>query len=137
MNIPRTILLRTSADVRNEQAGDWVIQEIAGEGENLIAVSVPLKDPRHRFLIQLHEMVEAVLCAHRGVTDQEVTEFDAKFETERAAGKHSSTAEDGDDSRAPYRKEHFCATNIERLMAAELGVDWQEYEQAIADYFHA
>lgn len=40
-----------------------------------------------------------------------------------------------DRPQIPYRREHFTATNIERQVAAELGVDWKEYEQAIADYF--
>lgn len=128
--IPETISIG-HGQVRNEQAGDWKI----GDDGHLEVSAVWLKDPRHRFLIQLHEMIEAVLCAHRGITDEQVTAFDELFEKEREEGKHEEFDEDGDDPRAPYRKEHFTATNIERQMAAELGVDWQEYEQAIADYF--
>lgn len=133
--IPNTITMHTSEDVRNEQAGDWRFTN-PFLGNYLYATSVPLKDSRHRFLIQFHEMVEAVLCAHRGISDYQVTEFDEMFEKERAQGLHSPTAEDGDDARAPYRKEHFTATTMERMMAAELGVDWAEYEKAIADYFN-
>ena len=32
---------------------------------------------------------------------------------------------------APYRKEHFFATNLERLLAAELKVDWFEYDRYV------
>lgn len=32
---------------------------------------------------------------------------------------------------APYRKEHFFATSLERLFSAELDVDWQEYERFV------
>lgn len=134
MNIPHTVLLESSRNVRNEQAGDW--QFLLGM-THLTCKSIPLKDPRHQFLIQFHEMIEAVLCNYRSITDEDVSAFDAKFEEERAKGIHGETDEDGDDPRAPYRREHFTATTMERMMAAELGVDWKEYEQAIADYFHA
>lgn len=135
--IPDEIQLSSSQLVRNEQAGDWSFVNTNEGYSCLLATSVPLKDPRHRFLIQFHEMIEAVLCDYRGITDEDVTKFDEKFECERAAGLHSQTEEDGDDPRAPYRKEHFAATTMERMMAAELGVDWKEYEQAIGDYFDA
>lgn len=133
--ISESITLRTSADTRNNQAGDW---RFSGSypGQHLHATSIPLKDPRHCFLIQFHEMIEAVLCRYRGITDEDVTDFDARFEAEREQGLHSPTAEDGDDARAPYRAEHFTATTMERMMAAELGVDWADYEQAIANYFN-
>ena len=37
----------------------------------------------------------------------------------------------GDNVNAPYRKEHFFATNLERLFASELGVDWFEYDRYV------
>lgn len=135
--IPDKIQLFSSPLIRNEQAGDWQFVNTVEGSSCLLAKSAPLKDPRYQFLIQFHEMIEAILCEDRDISDEEVTAFDEKFEAERAQGLHSSTDEDGDDPRAPYHKEHFTATTMERMMAAELGVDWKEYEQAIADYFHA
>lgn len=116
-----------SEDIRNQQAGDWRFDEQS----DLTVSSVPLGDWRMELLIQIHELVEASLCKHRGITDEMVTAFDEFFEEERAQGKHSEADEDGDDPRACYRKEHFFATNIERQIAAELGVDWKEYERRI------
>jgi hypothetical protein len=37
--------------------------------------------------------------------------------------------EPGDSSEAPYHKEHVFATKIERMIADELGVDWDVYEK--------
>ena len=33
--------------------------------------------------------------------------------------------------RAPYRKEHQFAENIEKLVARELEVDWPQYNRAV------
>ena len=118
--------------IPNSQIGNW---EFDGFG-NLTVSSVDLKDWRMNALVQFHELVEAILCKRRGITDEQVTAFDALFEEERSKGLHSESDEDGDDPRAPYRKEHFTATNIERILALELGVDWKEYEQRILEVFN-
>lgn len=39
--------------------------------------------------------------------------------------------EPGDDARAPYQREQFFATNLERLLAAELGVEWFAYDRLV------
>lgn len=127
MNITATV----GGEIRNEQAGDWRFDD-AG---NLHVGTVPLGDWRMEFLILFHETIEATLCKHRGIRDEDVCAFDAKFEEERAKGLHDDGDEDGDDPRACYYREHVFATNLERLMAAELGVNWREYEQAIVRYF--
>lgn len=125
MNVEMTI-----GHPRNLQCGDWTYGP-----DWIITKSIKMRDWRYELLVQVHELVEAALCKHRGITDDTVTEFDAQFETERSAGIHSETDEDGDHPNAPYRKEHFFATNIERLLAAELGVVWSEYEKEIEYIF--
>lgn len=113
-------------ELRNQQVGDWTY------GENEIAVkSAEMSDWRYDLLVQVHELVEAALCKHLGITDEDVTSFDALFEQERELGMHKPEDEDGDDPRAPYRAPHFFASNIERLLAAELEVDWKKYEEEI------
>lgn len=87
----------------------------------------------YEFLVALHELVELHLCKKRGILEPNVAAFDIKFESEREKGLHSQEAEPGDHIDAPYRKEHFFATSIERLMANELGVDWAEYERTIME----
>jgi hypothetical protein len=78
--------------------------------------------------IAVHELIEVILCSRRGITQEQVDKFDKDFESKRQEG---NTNEPGDDPAAPYRKEHFFATSIERLLAAELGIDWKEYEDKI------
>lgn len=112
---------------RYPTVGDWFVDDT---GTLQIKVSdMGNKDYEH--LVALHELVEVLLCQKRGITTEEVDQFDKQFEKDREAGLHTDDEEAGDDPKAPYRKEHFFATNIEALMSAELGVDWKEYEQTV------
>lgn len=120
------ITLRTVSfdQLRNYQPGDWKflpdgsIEVLAGE----------MKDERHVILMLAHELVEALLCRVRGISDEIVTTFDKEFEANRKPGDNS---ECGASPLAPYRREHFAAETIERIMASELGVVWEEYADAV------
>ena len=85
----------------------------------------------YEFLVLIHEIVEQYLTQRRGITEESINEFDVNFEEERDAGLHSFDAEPGDDPKAPYRKEHFTATNIERMICEQLGVDWDKYSDTV------
>jgi hypothetical protein len=104
--------------------GDWRRDP---DGALRIRVSEEIGD-KHALLVALHELVEVTLCEERGITCDMVDEFDRNFEAGREPG---NTDEPGDDPGAPYRREHFFATNVERMMALELGVDWSWYEESI------
>ena len=104
--------------------GDW---RRDAEGTLRIRVSEEIGD-RHALLVAVHELVEVALCEARGITTQAVDDFDRVFEANRPPGNFD---EPGDAAAAPYRREHFFATNIERLLAAELGVDWPAYTAAV------
>jgi hypothetical protein len=39
--------------------------------------------------------------------------------------------EPGDDPTAPYHREHVFATKIERMLAEELGIDWDAYDKTV------
>ena len=108
---------------RYETCGDWYFRK----GVLHIKVS-KMSDWRREMLVAVHELVEVLLCKDRGITTAEVDAFDKAFEKARAPGNED---EPGDDPKAPYRKEHFFATNIEALMSAEYGINWQEYEKKI------
>lgn len=111
---------------RYPTVGDWYERN----GILHIRVSEELP-PDEALLVAIHELVEVSLCKQRGITEEAVDAFDMRFEEERTAGKHEPDEEPGDHPDAPYRKEHFFATNVERLMAAELGVDWETYADHI------
>jgi hypothetical protein len=100
----------------------------SADGVQHIRVS-HMVDWRYEVLVAMHELVEMALTRHRGISEPRITEFDLEFERSREQGRGFS--EPGDHPDAPYRKEHFFATNIERLFAAELDVDWFVYDEYV------
>jgi len=114
-------------DQRYETCGDWYI----GPDDTIHIKVSDMGNADYEFLVALHELCEFWLCNKRGITDEQITAFDKKFEEDRAAGLHGDDEEPGDDPNAPYRREHFFATIIERMLAHELGVDWAEYNEEV------
>ena len=109
---------------RYATVGDWVWTSTG----NLTIYVSDLGDWRKEFLVARHELDEVMLCRERGITQEEVDQYDMAYEARRLPG---DTSEPGDSLLAPYRKEHFFATTQERAMAHELGIDWTIYEDAI------
>ena len=107
---------------RYDTCGDWYY----AERQNVLNIVVSeLPDANYEQLVAMHEYIEATLCAEAGIDPVEVDAFDLMFEHEGKDG------EPGDDPRAPYYRQHQIATAIEKLLAVELGVNWQEYEKAL------
>ena len=107
-----------------EQRYDTVGDYWDDENDTEIRVSEEIGDD-YAFLVAIHEFVEQYLCKKRGITEESITKFDEKFESLRIEGNMD---EPGDDVNAPYAKEHCFATGIERLMCAELGINWKDYD---------
>jgi hypothetical protein len=109
---------------RYDTCGDWVID---ADGTWHIRVSQMPAGPGSRtafaLLVGIHELIEMALCQKNGVTEKDVDDFDLHYVGNRD--------EPGDDIEAPYYREHQIAAGIERILAAELGVDWAEYEAVI------
>ncbi len=112
---------------RYPTVGDWIIDE---DGDLIIYVS-DMKNWKYEMLVGIHELVEVLLCKDRGISQESVDAFDMKFEEERKAGLHFPEDEPGYAHDAPYKKEHFVAEIIERLLAKELGVDWDTYDKTV------
>ena len=89
--------------------GDWYI---AADGVLIIKVTADVLSPEG-FLFAYHELTEAFLCIHRGISQESVDAFDAKFKGD---------GEPGDDPAAPYREEHRFSCLQEFAMAHELGI---------------
>lgn len=88
-------------------------------------------DRRHEFLVAIHELIEMFLTEQRGISEpNQIKPFDEWFEENDLPG------EPGDHPDAPYRREHRFAENIERQIAHELGVDWNEYEKIVDALWH-
>jgi hypothetical protein len=82
----------------------------------------------YEFLVIIHELIEAHLCRKRGISEPEIKAFDEEFESKRVEG---NVDEPGDDPKAPYQKEHQFATKIEKQLAKELNVNWEEYSNVV------
>jgi hypothetical protein len=111
-------------DQRYPTVGDYWEQD----GVEQVRVS-KMKDWRYEILVTVHELVEMAITRHRGIPEEAISEFDIAFEKSRE--ERLTIGEPGDHPQAPYRREHFFATSLERLLAAELEVDWPEYERYV------
>lgn len=129
MNV--TIKVIPHASQRYRTPGDWWWTDKDDTGDLEIRVS-KLSDWRYEMLVAVHELVEVLLCRYFRIPEWQVTAFDENYERERAEGLHGVDEEPGDDPSAPYRKEHFFATTVERLFSATLLVDWSLYEKEIS-----
>jgi hypothetical protein len=97
-------------------AGDWFVNP---DGDLVIrSIGIDFDDPE-TFLFALHEVVEAMLCRARGISQEAVDRFDAAYDTTL---DHDPDVEPGDHPAAPYRREHREAMLIEHLMAHFLGL---------------
>jgi len=108
---------------RYDTVGDWYTDK---EGKLRVTVS-RLSDWRHEFLVAMHEQIEQALCFARRIKEEAVTKFDIEHEKAWCSLMH----EPGDCPLAPYRREHFFAESVERLLAQELAVEWSEYEKEV------
>lgn len=108
---------------RYNTPGDWFWDE----GILHIRVS-RLSERKLEFIMAFHELFEAMWCKNEGVSQHDVDRFDTKFELAR---KDGDTREPGDSIDAPYYTGHQIATGLERIVAAELGVSWNEYEEEV------
>lgn len=120
-------------DQRYDTVGDYY--EMEGLGGKFLSISVSqLEDRREVMLIAIHELIEWALCQAKGISNEEIDDFDLNHLKCHATTKDSSNRtfaaeEPGDCTAAPYYRQHQIATGIERLLAAELGVDWEEYSK--------
>lgn len=78
------------------------------------------------FLVAVHEMVEAWICERRGIKEPDIKAFDEA---------NPDSDDPGTMPEAPYHKEHIFAECLERLVARELGVNWEEYDRTIEGLF--
>lgn len=94
---------------------------------NLQVRVAPMSDWRYEVLLAIHETVEAIMCKHNGVSQQSVDVFDQEYDK-----THDTDCNAGDDPKAPYVREHCFATAIERILCAELDVNWLTYDTELA-----
>jgi hypothetical protein len=91
------------------------------DGKRLCFRVSEIGNKKYELLVAVHELVERILCDARGITDREIDRFEMVSEAK----------EPGDDPNSPCHQEHVFASGIERLLAHELGVEWDDYENSI------
>jgi hypothetical protein len=118
---------------RYQTVGDWYTTDWKPDNDIFIKVS-KLADRREMWLIAIHELIEMALCEVAGITTQQVDDFDMEqgdWKGVHPKYTYPADTEPGDMSEAPYYRQHQIATGIERILAAEMGVLWTEYERHI------
>lgn len=91
-------------------------------------VSITKQDNEdYEFLVAIHELVEWWITKKRGIKEEDITSYDVAWEL-RSSPKAD---EPGNEEDCPYKKEHRFAENIERQIAHELGIDWEEYNKKL------
>ena len=122
MNI--SIKITDPKDMRPEVDGvDWFWEP---NGDLTVQIA-PMSDWRREFLLGIHEVVEAVVCRHTGVSQKAVDAFDQEYDK-----THPTDCNAGDDPLAPYHREHTLATAVERMLAYALFVQWGDYDSELA-----
>jgi hypothetical protein len=111
---------------RYETVGDWVVDR---DTKTFTIRVSELDNWKYELLVGLHELIEVALCVDRGISSELVDQFDFAYESARSVDDNS---EPGDATGCPYGREHYFATNLERLMAAELKVDWNDYDEELS-----
>jgi len=114
------------AGQRYPTVGDWIFR-----GKTLRITVSDMGDNILEMLVAVHEYIEAVQCMRDKISGATVDSFDMMFEEWRKEGRVRMDAEPGNDTRAPYFKQHQNATEVERKAARLLGVDWDAYDKIV------
>jgi hypothetical protein len=109
---------------RYPTVGDWQFKD-----DGLYIKVSKMSEEKREFLVGIHEAIEAYLARDAGVKEEDVDAFDIDYEEQRAPEDTSS--EPGDDPLCPVYRQHQIACGIERILACELKVDWNGYEDEI------
>lgn len=126
---------------RYETSGDWW-----WEGDTLHVRISRMSDWRYEFCCGLHEVVEAVLCRHMGISHETVDAFDMDYErvhqlywTAPDLLSHPEAypcgcpiqrlSDPGSDVHSPYRIPHLIAEAVESIAVRALRVEWDAYDQ--------
>ena len=130
------------SEQRYDTVGDYWIDN---DGTWHFRVS-QMSDPRYMQLVFHHELIEASLARANDIQIEDIDRFDVEYENARTQQNPNQTAgpwkgnapcgcaiedEPGDDPHCPVFAAHQVATHIERIIADELGVDWEKYNAEV------
>jgi hypothetical protein len=118
---------------RNNGLGDYLKHPLDPEGPwAVLAADTGNRD--YNFMILIHELVEMFLTERRGIPEEDITDFDRRFEVRRLRGEAPADAEPGDDPESPYFNEHQCAMVVENFLCDELRIDPKKYAADLEEF---
>ena len=98
-------------EMRYDTVGDWYY-DLGGDLHIVIANDDPdYLSHKLQEAVALHELTEALLCKHAGVTQKQVDDFDFAWK--------DGQAEPGNSPDAPYHRQHTAADIVERVYLQE------------------
>ena len=112
---------------RYETVGDYFYDDMG-------TLQVRVSDMGNTFyetLVAIHEITEELLTKHRGLSEQEIMDFDLYYEKKREMKMVNEFSEPGFSNESPYLREHTLATAIEMQICAMAGESWTDYDNAI------
>ena len=112
---------------RYETVGDYWYDE---DGVLQVRVS-DMGNTMYETMVAVHEIIEEALTKYRGITEQQIMDFDLAFEKARELGLKKENEEPGFSNDAPYLQEHTLATAVEMMMCSHAGIKWNEYDNAV------
>jgi hypothetical protein len=121
------VYIAAPSEMRYNTAGDWQLMPTPCRplGEQALLITVAKQeDSRAHMLVAIHELVESLLCIQRGITTEMVDHFDMNV---------AKTEDPGTEPNCPYQKEHAFASAIERLIAHEMGINFEKYDKTISE----
>jgi hypothetical protein len=107
------------SEQRYNTVGDWFYDD---EDRQLVIRVSETGNEYQNFLLIIHELIEAVLCKQKGITQGQVDNWDLS---------HQEYTEPGEIRECPYFIPHFIAATIERGLAHELEINWEKYEDIL------
>lgn len=112
---------------RYDTCGDYWIED------NIMQIRVSdIGNADYEFLVAIHEFIEAYLCLKEGIDYEKITEFDKHFEKMRTAFPDLvGEMEPGDHDNAPYQKEHKIASMMEKWLADNMKIDFEDYTKKV------
>ena len=114
-------------DMRYPTVGDYFYDDMG-------TLQVRVADMGNEFyekMVVIHELIEEALTKKRGITEQQITDFDLYYEERRKMGLVPIDSEPGFDENAPYKKEHTFATSVEMGMCSLAEEDFKIYDQKV------
>jgi hypothetical protein len=111
---------------RSGSPGDWSYNP---QGNKLVIRVARMRDRRSEVATIVHELVEALLCEHNGISDTVVSSWNRDFMN------HLDAADPADPEEAPHHRQHLIAQEIESQVLHAMQLDPADHDRNVAQVF--